>query len=79
MVFQIGIFIIFVNIFQYYATVDAGDLNPSGDNIMWLGVDNIEERDTRVIADVPDMVGSGQSVGKNFIQPNPITQMTELF
>lgn len=36
------------------------------DNIMWLTVDNIQEKDSTVIADlpdVPDLVGSGQSVG----------------
>lgn len=36
------------------------------ENIMWLTVDNIQEKDSTVIADipdVPDLVGSGQSVG----------------
>lgn len=49
--------------FKYYATVDASELNPSCDNIMWLTLDNIEEKDSLIIADLPDMVGSGQSVG----------------
>jgi len=33
---------------------------------MWLNVSNIQEKDSAVIADlpdIPDMVGSGQSVG----------------
>ena len=30
---------------------------------MWLTLDNIEERDSTVITDVPDIVGSGHSVG----------------
>jgi hypothetical protein len=33
---------------------------------MWLTVENIQEKDSTVIADVPDLphlVGSGQSVG----------------
>jgi hypothetical protein len=33
---------------------------------MWLSVENIQEKDSTVIADVPDLphlVGSGQSVG----------------
>ena len=30
---------------------------------MWLTVDNIEEKDGQVINEVPDIVGSGQSVG----------------
>lgn len=36
------------------------------ENIMWLSVDNIKEKDDCVIAelpDVPQLVGSGQSVG----------------
>lgn len=36
------------------------------ENIMWLSVENIQEKDSTVIADVPDLphlVGSGQSVG----------------
>ncbi|XP_065335800.1 protein hobbit [Cloeon dipterum] len=51
---------------QYYATVIAGDT--PDENIMWLTIDNIEEKekDSAVIekpADVPDIVGSGHSVG----------------
>ncbi|XP_043232606.1 protein KIAA0100-like [Amphibalanus amphitrite] len=50
---------------QYYATVSAGHpaSDPATENIMWLTVDNIEERDDDDIRDVPDLVGSGQSVG----------------
>ncbi|XP_066979648.1 LOW QUALITY PROTEIN: protein hobbit [Macrobrachium rosenbergii] len=48
---------------QYYATVSAGDKETQMDNIMWLTVDNIEEKDGQVINEVPDIVGSGQSVG----------------
>lgn len=52
---------------QYYATVAAGE-NDKVENIMWLTVDNIQEKDTfsAVISDLPDvphLVGSGQSVG----------------
>ncbi|XP_013780034.1 protein KIAA0100-like, partial [Limulus polyphemus] len=49
---------------QYYATVDAGDPSPSFDNVMWLTVDNIEaQKDSMVISDLADLVGSGHSVG----------------
>ena len=50
---------------QYYATVSAGHpaSDPATENIMWLTVDNIEERDDDDIREVPDLVGSGQSVG----------------
>ncbi|XP_045624095.1 protein hobbit [Procambarus clarkii] len=48
---------------QYYATVNAGDKETQMDNIMWLTVDNIEEKDGQVINEVADIVGSGQSVG----------------
>lgn len=36
------------------------------DNIMWLNVENIQEKEGTVISDLPDLpdlVGSGQSVG----------------
>lgn len=36
------------------------------ENIMWLNVENIEEKEGTVIAELPDLphlVGSGQSVG----------------
>ncbi|XP_047490285.1 protein KIAA0100-like [Penaeus chinensis] len=49
---------------QYYATVSsAGDKETQMDNIMWLTLDNIEEKDGQVINEVADIVGSGQSVG----------------
>ncbi|CAB0004586.1 unnamed protein product [Nesidiocoris tenuis] len=51
---------------QYYATVSAGENDSLDENIMWLSVDNIKEKDDCVIAelpDVPQLVGSGQSVG----------------
>ncbi|XP_034174708.2 bridge-like lipid transfer protein family member hobbit [Osmia lignaria lignaria] len=52
---------------QYYATVSANIDENIDDNIMWLTLDNIQEKDsTQVIAglpDVPALVGSGQSVG----------------
>ncbi|XP_066587198.1 protein hobbit isoform X2 [Prorops nasuta] len=51
---------------QYYATVSANIDDNIDDNIMWLTVDNIQEKDSTVIAglpDVPALVGSGQSVG----------------
>lgn len=51
---------------QYYATVNANIDDNIDDNIMWLTLDNIQEKDSTVIAglpDVPALVGSGQSVG----------------
>ncbi|XP_014209605.1 protein KIAA0100 [Copidosoma floridanum] len=51
---------------QYYATVNANIDDNINDNIMWLTLDNIQEKDSTVIAglpDVPALVGSGQSVG----------------
>ncbi|UYV61491.1 KIAA0100 [Cordylochernes scorpioides] len=48
---------------QYYATVGAGELGSNIDSIMWLSLDNIEQRQSFVIANIPDLVGSGHSVG----------------
>lgn len=51
---------------QYYATVSANIDDNIDDNIMWLTIDNIQEKDSTIIAglpDVPALVGSGQSVG----------------
>lgn len=51
---------------QYYATVSAGENDSLDENIMWLSVENIQEKEGTVIADLPDvptLVGSGQSVG----------------
>ncbi|CAG9773769.1 unnamed protein product [Ceutorhynchus assimilis] len=50
---------------QYYATVNAGE-NDINENIMWLTVDNIQEKESAEISEpseVPNMVGSGVSVG----------------
>lgn len=33
------------------------------DDVLWLSVDNIEERESMIISDLPDLVGSGHSVG----------------
>lgn len=46
---------------QYYATVDAGGLRI--DDITWLDLDDIEEKCNRNIDEIPDLVGSGRSVG----------------
>ncbi|RZC33587.1 UPF0378 protein -like [Asbolus verrucosus] len=51
---------------QYYATVNAGENDSSNENIMWLSVDNIQEKESTEISEpseVPNMVGSGVSVG----------------
>ncbi|KAH8380297.1 hypothetical protein KR009_009804, partial [Drosophila setifemur] len=53
---------------QYYATVSAGDNSSLLEReIMWLTVDNIQDKDETVINDMPDdishLVGSGRSVG----------------
>lgn len=48
---------------QYYATVDAGERGASDDGVVWLTVDNIEERAWTVIEAPADLVGSGQGVG----------------
>ncbi|CAG2170224.1 unnamed protein product, partial [Oppiella nova] len=46
---------------QYYATVDEGGVQP--EDITWLTVENIEEHNNRDIIELPDLVGSGHSVG----------------
>lgn len=51
---------------QYYATVNAGENDSANENIMWLTVDNIQEKESTQISEpseVPNMVGSGVSVG----------------
>lgn len=59
----------FLECMQYYATVSPGENDSLLDeNIMWLTLDNIEEKDkaATVINDLPDLphlVGSGHSVG----------------
>lgn len=78
-----------VECMQYYATVDAridSDIVWLGvDNIqeridsdiVWLGVDNIQEKDqSTVLADLPDLLGCGQSVGgvvSSVVNPSEIT------
>lgn len=59
----------FLECMQYYATVSAGENDSLLDeNIMWLTVDNIQEKDKDAtvineLPDIPHLVGSGQSVG----------------
>ncbi|XP_014224965.1 protein KIAA0100 isoform X1 [Trichogramma pretiosum] len=51
---------------QYYATVNANTDENIDSDITWLTLDNIQEKDSTIIAglpDVPALVGSGQSVG----------------
>lgn len=59
----------FLECMQYYATVSPGENDSLLDeNIMWLTLDNIQEKDKDVtvprdLPDIPHFVGSGQSVG----------------
>ena len=48
--------------FQYYATVDPDNLF-SDENIPWLSRENVEDRSGSGLTGLPEMVGSGQSVG----------------
>ncbi|KAI1295879.1 Uncharacterized protein HDE_05272 [Halotydeus destructor] len=48
-----------VECMQYYATVDA---NIDIDSV-WLSVENIQEKELTTVSDLPDLVGSSQSVG----------------
>uniref|UniRef100_A0A336L3B3 CSON015125 protein n=1 Tax=Culicoides sonorensis TaxID=179676 RepID=A0A336L3B3_CULSO len=53
---------------QYYATVSAEENTREMSEIMWLTVDNIQEKDRDAtlineFPDLPHLVGSGQSVG----------------
>ncbi|XP_054167935.1 protein hobbit-like [Oppia nitens] len=50
---------------QYYATVDRVDasVGVQNDDITWLTLDNIEECNNKDIIELPDLVGSGHSVG----------------
>ncbi|KAI4455969.1 antigen mlaa-22-related [Holotrichia oblita] len=51
---------------QYYATVNADKNETLNENIRWLTIDNIQEKESTVISEipqVPNMVGSGVSVG----------------
>lgn len=59
----------FLECMQYYATVSPGENDTLLDeNIMWLTLDNIEEKDREAtvineLPDLPHLVGSGHSVG----------------
>ncbi|GAB6029832.1 hypothetical protein CHUAL_005542 [Chamberlinius hualienensis] len=44
---------------QYYGTIEQGSL----DNIHWLSLENIEEKESTVISNLVDLVGSGRGVG----------------
>lgn len=45
---------------QYYATMDA----VKNDDIVWLSIDNIQQKNTMTIGNLPELVlGSGQSAG----------------
>ncbi|CAH1800960.1 unnamed protein product [Owenia fusiformis] len=50
-----------VECMQYYATVDAG--KEASDDIMWLPREYVEDRPSEEVEGIPEMVGSGQSVG----------------
>ncbi len=55
----------FIIVLQYYATVDAAS-SFNGDSTTWLTKENIEDRTQEEgtgLAGLPEMVGSGQSVG----------------
>ena len=47
---------------QYFATISAGEQDVLDENILWLNTEHIGSRESHVV-DLPDMVGSGQSVG----------------
>jgi hypothetical protein len=44
---------------QYYATVDA----KIDSDVVWLPLDNIQDKDSLIISDLTELVGSGQRVG----------------
>ena len=48
---------------QYYATVDSNNSYDSDDNIPWLSKENVEDRANTDLSGLPEMIGSGQSVG----------------
>ena len=66
------VYCVVVKRLQYYATVDAGPVDPAATNIRWLTKENIEDRlslsddDYSVLA---SMLGSGQCVGGVVTQP----------
>lgn len=47
---------------QYYATVDPGH-QFSNNNMSWLSMENVEDRSEQDLEGMPEMVGSGLSVG----------------
>ncbi|XP_071094347.1 protein hobbit-like isoform X1 [Haliotis cracherodii] len=51
-----------VECMQYYATVDPGP-DFDDENIPWLTIENVEDRFEEDLSGVPEMVGSGHSVG----------------
>lgn len=69
---------------QYYATVNAGENDSVNENIMWLTVDNIQEKESTQISEpseVPNMVGSGVSVGavvSDTVGPSSSSQVSSL-
>lgn len=48
-----------VECMQYYATMDF----VKNDDIVWLSIDNIQQKNNLTISQLPDLVGSGQSAG----------------
>ena len=52
----------FVAGMQYFATISAGEQDAMDENILWLSTEHIGGG-SRDVVDLPDMVGSGQSVG----------------
>ncbi|BFZ05396.1 hypothetical protein BsWGS_08435 [Bradybaena similaris] len=51
-----------VDCMQYYSTVGPNN-NYEGDNIPWLSRENVEDRANTDLSGLPEMIGSGQSVG----------------
>ncbi|XP_005096164.1 protein KIAA0100 isoform X2 [Aplysia californica] len=51
-----------VDCMQYYATVDPNN-SYDRDNIPWLSRENVEDRANADLTGLPEMIGSGQSVG----------------
>lgn len=48
-----------VECMQYYATMDS----VKNDDIVWLSIDNIQQKNNLTISDLPDLIGTGQSAG----------------
>ncbi|GFO14522.1 protein kiaa0100-like [Plakobranchus ocellatus] len=51
-----------IDCMQYYATVDPNN-SYERDNIPWLSRENVEDRANTDLSGMPEMIGSGQSVG----------------